>query len=173
MFRVGKDRSKPRRYYNSPAGRKRYLDNLGEKDYPGGKFCEGGSHGTGVAFLLDSQSADSTSLRDVPVHGGFFCCGASTLAAEESRRGPASVAKEEVRMGRYLGTILGFLAGLLPSVAWAEGATGYSRGNAMLYYSLIAFVLIYGLHDTFHEKWLTWAGAIIIPILFYLNLPAQ
>lgn len=76
-------------------------------------------------------------------------------------------------MGRYLVTILGFLAGLLPSVAWAEGVGGYSRGSAMLYYSLIAFVLIYGLHDTFHVKWLTWAGAIIIPILFYLNLPTQ
>lgn len=76
-------------------------------------------------------------------------------------------------MKRYLVMVVGFLAGFLPSVAWAEGATGYSRGNAFLYYSLIAFVLIYGLHDTFHTKWLTWTGAIIIPILFYLSLPAH
>ena len=76
-------------------------------------------------------------------------------------------------MKRYLVMVVGFLAGLLPSVALAEGATGYSRGNAFLYYSFIAFVLIYGLHDTFHTKWLTWTAAIIIPILFYFNLPAH
>jgi hypothetical protein len=76
-----------------------------------------------------------------------------------------------VRMKRYLVMVVGFLAGFVPSVAWAEGVSGYSRGNAFLYYSLIAFVLIYGLHDTFHTKWLTWTGAIIIPILFYLSLP--
>lgn len=74
-------------------------------------------------------------------------------------------------MKRYLVMVVGFLAGFLPSVAWAEGVSGYSRGNAFLYYSLIAFVLIYGLHDTFHTKWLTWTAAIIIPILFYLSLP--
>ena len=76
-------------------------------------------------------------------------------------------------MKRYLGLLLGFWAGLLPSAVWAEGASGYSRGNAILYYSIIAFVLIYGLHDTFHTKWLTWTGAIIIPILFYLSLPTH
>lgn len=76
-------------------------------------------------------------------------------------------------MKRYLAILIGLLTGLLPAVAWAEGVSGYSRGNAMLYYSLMAFVLIYGLHDTFHTKWLTWAGAIIIPVLFYFSLPAQ
>jgi hypothetical protein len=76
-------------------------------------------------------------------------------------------------MKRYLAILLGLLTGLLPVVAWAEGVSGYSRGNAMLYYSLMAFVLIYGLHDTFHTKWLTWVGAIIIPVLFYFSLPAQ
>jgi hypothetical protein len=76
-------------------------------------------------------------------------------------------------MKRYLAILLGFLTGLLPAIASAEGVSGYSRGNAMLYYSLIAFVLIYGLHDTFHTKWLTWAGIIIIPVLFYLSLPTQ
>jgi hypothetical protein len=78
-----------------------------------------------------------------------------------------------VRMKRYLVLFSAFLAGLLPSIALAEGVSGYSRGNAMLYYSLMAFVLIYGLHDTFHTKWLTWTGAIIIPILFYFSLPVQ
>lgn len=76
-------------------------------------------------------------------------------------------------MKRYVLMFLGFLAGCLPSVVLAEGVSGYSRGNAMLYYALMAFVLIYGLHDTFHTKWLTWTGGIIIPILFYLSLPAQ
>jgi hypothetical protein len=76
-------------------------------------------------------------------------------------------------MKRYLVMVLGFLAGLVPSMALAEGVGGYSRGNAMLYYGLIASVLIYGLHDTFHTKWLTWTGAILIPILFYFSLPTQ
>ena len=76
-------------------------------------------------------------------------------------------------MKRYLVMVLGFLAGLVPSVALAEGVGGYSRGNAMLYYGLMAFVLIYGLHDTFHTKWLTWTGAILIRILFYFSLPTQ
>ena len=76
-------------------------------------------------------------------------------------------------MKRYFAILSGFVTGLLPTIAWAEGVSGYSRGNAMLYYSLIAFVLIYGLHDTFHTKWLTWTGIIVIPVLFYLSLPSQ
>jgi hypothetical protein len=60
-----------------------------------------------------------------------------------------------------------------PTIALAEGVNGYSRGNAILYFFVISVVLIFGIHDTFHKKWLTWASAIVIPIVMYLNLPAQ
>ena len=69
--------------------------------------------------------------------------------------------------------VSGVMLLLAPGVALAEGAGGYSRGNAMLYFMAIAAVLIFGIHDVFHKKWLTWTSAIVIPILFYLNLPAK
>ncbi|MEW6247495.1 MAG: hypothetical protein AB1555_12435 [Nitrospirota bacterium] len=73
--------------------------------------------------------------------------------------------------------LVGFLALLLllftPVIAFAEGVSGYSRGNAILYYSAIAAVLIYGIYDIFHKKWLTWISAILIPVALYLNLPAK
>ena len=74
------------------------------------------------------------------------------------------------RLGMAVSGVMMLLA---PGVALAEGAGGYSRGNAMLYFMAIAAVLIFGIHDVFHKKWLTWASAIVIPILFYLNLPAK
>ncbi len=76
-------------------------------------------------------------------------------------------------MTRYLTTVIGFLTAFVPSVAWAEEVDAYSRGNAILYYSFITAVLIYGLHDTFHTKWLTWGAVIVLPLFFYMLLPAQ
>jgi len=67
----------------------------------------------------------------------------------------------------------GLILTLTPAVAFAEGATAYSRGNAVGYFAAIAAVLIFGIHDVFHKKWLTWTSAIVIPIVLYLNLPAQ
>ncbi len=32
-------------------------------------------------------------------------------------------------MKRYLAILLGLLTGVLPAVAWAEGVSGYSRGQ--------------------------------------------
>lgn len=61
---------------------------------------------------------------------------------------------------------------LTPAAAYAEGV-GYSRGNAILYFFAIGVVLIFGIHDIFHKRWLTWTSAIVIPIVLYLNLPAQ
>jgi hypothetical protein len=58
-----------------------------------------------------------------------------------------------------------------PAMALAEGVSGYSRGNAILYFSAIAVVLIYGIHDVFRKKWLTWFSAVVIPVTLYLNLP--
>lgn len=67
----------------------------------------------------------------------------------------------------------GVVLTLTPVVALAEGATAYSRGNAVGYFAAIAAVLIFGVHDVFHKKWLTWTSAIVIPIVLYLNLPPQ
>ncbi len=66
----------------------------------------------------------------------------------------------------------GLVLTLTPAVALAEGV-GYSRGNAILYFFAIAVVLIFGIHDIFHKRWLTWTSAIVIPIVLYMNLPAQ
>lgn len=77
-------------------------------------------------------------------------------------------------MTRYLTAVFGFLAAWLPSVAWAEEAVNaYSRGNAMLYYTFITAVLVYGLHDTFRKRWLTLSAVVVLPLVFYLLLPAQ
>jgi hypothetical protein len=65
------------------------------------------------------------------------------------------------------------MATLLPAAAWAEGVSGYSRGNALLYFSAIGAVLIFGVHDVFHKRWLTWTAAVVIPVLLYLSLPAK
>lgn len=76
-------------------------------------------------------------------------------------------------MKQLFGWLPGLVLTLTPTVALAEGVSGYSRGNALLYFSAIAAVLIFGIHDIFHKKWLTWASAIVIPVVLYLNLPAK
>ena len=60
-----------------------------------------------------------------------------------------------------------------PAVVFAEGVSAYSRGNAFIYFAAIAAVLIYGIHDVFQKRWVTWAAAIVIPVALYLNLPRQ
>jgi hypothetical protein len=76
-------------------------------------------------------------------------------------------------MTKLWAAISGIGLALMPAAAWAEGMSGYSRGNAFLYWSAIAAVLIFGIHDVFHKKWVTWTAAVVIPVLFYLNLPAK
>ena len=76
-------------------------------------------------------------------------------------------------MKPLLGALSGLALALTPSLALAEGVSGYSRGNAFLYFAAIAVVLIFGIHDVFRKKWLTWASAIVIPVLLYLQLPAK
>lgn len=76
-------------------------------------------------------------------------------------------------MNRIASILFAWVLTLSPAVALAEGVSGYSRGNAILYFSAIAVVLIYGIHDVFRKRWLTWASAIVIPVVLYLNLPKQ
>lgn len=76
-------------------------------------------------------------------------------------------------MKRLLVAWSGLLAVVMPNLAWAEGVSGYSRGNAFIYFSAMAAVLIYGIHDIFHKKWLTWISAVVIPVTFYMLLPAK
>lgn len=76
-------------------------------------------------------------------------------------------------MKRLLGGLTVLAVSITPTVALAEGAGGYSRGNAFLYFAAIAAVLIFGIHDIFHKKWLTWVSAIVIPVALYLQLPAK
>jgi hypothetical protein len=75
-------------------------------------------------------------------------------------------------MRRYIGALAGLAWGLAPALAWAEGAGGGYRGIAQIYYTFITAVLIYGVHDTFHNKNVTLAGAVvIIGVMFGLLLP--
>ena len=76
-------------------------------------------------------------------------------------------------MKQSIGWLSGLALTFTPAVALAEGVSGYSRGNAFLYFSAIAVVLIFGIHDVFRKKWLTWVSAIVIPVALYLNLPAK
>ena len=76
-------------------------------------------------------------------------------------------------MKRLLGTLTGLAVSITPTVALAEGVSAYSRGNAFLYFAAIGAVLIFGINDIFHKKWLTWASAVVIPIALYLQLPAK
>jgi hypothetical protein len=76
-------------------------------------------------------------------------------------------------MKRLVGWFAGVAVAVAPSVALAEGVSGYSRGNAFLYFTAISVVLIFGIHDVFRKRWLTWASIIVIPTLLYLNLPAK
>jgi hypothetical protein len=77
-------------------------------------------------------------------------------------------------MTRYLRTLAVPAMSLFPSIASAEEAVNaYSRGNAIIYYSAIAAVLIYGLHDTFRERRITLTALVAIPAAFYFLLPSQ
>ena len=75
-------------------------------------------------------------------------------------------------MRRFVGTVAGLMISFAPAMAWAEGAGGGYRGIAQIYYTIITAVLIYGVHDTFHNKNITLAGAVvIIVVMFGVLLP--
>jgi tryptophan-rich sensory protein len=74
-------------------------------------------------------------------------------------------------MKKFFGMLAGFMMVLMPYIAWAEGAHGYSRGNAFMYFAAIATVLIYGIHDVFRRRSVTLAAAVLIPVTLYLMLP--
>ena len=126
--------------------------------------------------------AKRSILRDRSTPSGFpsglrrrFYFLSLTLERESSSvksRGQTSD-KEGGFMKQLFCLLSGLALTLTPAVAFAEGATAYSRGNAVGYFAAIAAVLIFGIHDVFHKKWLTWTSAIVIPILLYLNLPPQ
>jgi hypothetical protein len=61
---------------------------------------------------------------------------------------------------------------LAPAVAFAEGAGGSYKGIAQIYFTFITAVLIYGVHDVFHNRNVTIAGAVIIIfVMFGVLLP--
>ncbi|OGW67862.1 MAG: hypothetical protein A3H49_03925 [Nitrospirae bacterium RIFCSPLOWO2_02_FULL_62_14] len=70
-------------------------------------------------------------------------------------------------MRRYVGVLAGLAWVLAPALAWAEGAGGGYRGIAQIYYTFITAVLIYGVHDTFHSKNVTIAGAVVIIVVMF------
>lgn len=70
-------------------------------------------------------------------------------------------------MRRLLGTMTGLTLALAPAIALAEGAGGGYKGIAQIYFTFISAVLIYGVHDTFHNKNITMAGAVVILIVMF------
>lgn len=70
-------------------------------------------------------------------------------------------------MRRLLGTMTGLTLALAPAIAFAEGAGGGYKGIAQIYFTFISAVLIYGVHDTFHNKNITMAGAVVILIVMF------
>lgn len=70
-------------------------------------------------------------------------------------------------MRRFLGTMTGLTLALVPAIAWAEGAGGGYKGIAQIYFTFITAVLIYGVHDTFHNRNITIAGAVVIIIVMF------
>ncbi|MEK7293380.1 MAG: hypothetical protein AAB049_00255 [Nitrospirota bacterium] len=75
-------------------------------------------------------------------------------------------------MRRFVGTMIGLALALTPALAWAEAAGGSYKGIAQIYFSFISAILIYGVHDTFHNKNVTIAGAVvIIGVMFGVLLP--
>lgn len=65
------------------------------------------------------------------------------------------------------GWTFGSALAFAPVIALAEGAGGSYRGIAQMYYTLIAVVLIYGVHDIFHNKKVTLAALVVIPAILY------
>ena len=55
---------------------------------------------------------------------------------------------------------------LLPSAAFAEEHGGY-KGIAQIYFTFIGVILIYGVHDAFHNKKVTIGAAIVIPVILF------
>jgi hypothetical protein len=76
-------------------------------------------------------------------------------------------------MKKLVGWVYGLGLLAAPTAAFAEGVSAYSRGNAFIYFSAISAVLIFGVHDVFRKKWLTWACAIVIPAVMYSLLPEK
>ncbi len=75
-------------------------------------------------------------------------------------------------MMRLIGTVTGLALAFAPALAWAEGAGGGYKGIAQIYFTFISAVLIYGVHDTFHNRNITIAGAVvIIGVMFGVLLP--
>jgi hypothetical protein len=74
-------------------------------------------------------------------------------------------------MRMFRNRLAGWLAGsafsLVPAVALAEGAGGGYRGIAQMYFTLIMVILIYGIHDVFHNRKITLAAVVILPIIVY------
>ena len=70
-------------------------------------------------------------------------------------------------MRRLLGILTGLAVALAPAVAFAEGAGGSYKGIAQIYFTFITAVLIYGVHDVFHNRNITIAGAVIIIIVMF------
>ena len=76
-------------------------------------------------------------------------------------------------MNKLMGSLLSLIVTLMPALAWAEEVTAYRRGNAFMFFFVIGAVLIYGIHDVFHKRWVTLASAIVIPLSLYLMLPSH
>ncbi len=75
-------------------------------------------------------------------------------------------------MMRLVGTVTGLALAFAPALAWAEGAGGSYRGIAEIYFTFITAVLIYGVHDIFHNRNITIVGAVvIIGVMFGVLLP--
>jgi hypothetical protein len=72
-----------------------------------------------------------------------------------------------------MGGMLSMIVILMPALARAEEATAYRRGNAFMFFFVIGAVLIYGIHDAFHERWITLTSAVVIPLSLYLMLPSK
>ena len=74
--------------------------------------------------------------------------------------------------GRMFGWIAGSMLGLTPGLALAEGAGGGYRGIAQIYFTFILAILIYGVHDAFHNRKITIASAVVLTaIVFVFLLP--
>jgi hypothetical protein len=68
---------------------------------------------------------------------------------------------------RLMGWIAGSAFSFVPALAAAEGAGGGYRGIAQMYFTLIMVILIYGIHDVFHNRKITLAAVVIIPVIVY------